>query len=168
MKRRYYAILTVLIFSLMAACTHAYDITLAWDPNTEIDLAGYNLYVRVNNSLSYSLFDELSLDEVDPDNPQFMATDMENNVNYDFVVTAVSNAGVESDFSNEVSVMNGEIINEEVIIDNVSTVAGQAIQVIAVGAVVDALYGPLTVFSKSANIWIELHMGLNSRLIQTV
>ena len=97
MKRRYYAILTVLIFSLMAAYTHAYDITLAWDPNTEIDLAGYNLYVRVNNSLSYSLFDELSLDEVDPDNPQFMATDMENNVNYDFVVTAVSNAGVESD-----------------------------------------------------------------------
>lgn len=45
---------------------------------------------------------------------------MENNVTYDFVVTAVSNAGAESDFSNEVSIMNGEIINEEVIIDNVS------------------------------------------------
>jgi fibronectin type 3 domain-containing protein len=126
MKRRYHAILTVLIFSLMATSAFAYDITLAWDPNTEIDLAGYNLYVRVDNSLSYSFFDELTLDEVDPDNPQFMATDMENNVTYDFVVTAVNNAGEESDFSNEVSVMNGEIIKEEVIIDNVSTVAGQA------------------------------------------
>lgn len=55
-----------------------------------------------------------------------MAIDMENNVTYDFVVTAVNNAGEESDIPNEVSVMNGEIINEEVIIDNVSTVAGQA------------------------------------------
>ena len=110
----------------MATSAFAYDITLVWDPNTEIDLAGYNLYVRVDNSLSYSFFDELTLDEVDPDNPQFMATDMENNVTYDFVVTAVNNAGEESDFSNEVSVMNGEIIKEEVIIDNVSTVAGQA------------------------------------------
>ena len=126
MKRFYHAILTVLIFSLMVAYAHAYDITLAWDPNTEIDLSGYNLYVRVNNSLLYSLFDELTLGEVDPDNPQFMATDMENDVTYDFVVTAVNNAGEESDFSNEVSVMNGEIIKEESIIDNVSTVAGQA------------------------------------------
>jgi fibronectin type 3 domain-containing protein len=117
MKCLYNAILTVLIFSLIAAYALAYDITLAWDPNSENDLAGYNVYVRVNNSLSYSLFGELTIDEVDPDNPQFMATDMESNVTYDFVVTAVNNAGGESDFSNEVSVMNGEIINEEVIND---------------------------------------------------
>ena len=85
-----------------------------------MDLAGYNLYVRINNSLTYSLFDELTLDEVDPDNPKFLATDMERDVTYDFVVTAVSNAGVGSDFSSEVSVMNGEILNEEVISDVVS------------------------------------------------
>jgi fibronectin type 3 domain-containing protein len=108
MKRFYLSMLSVLIISSMAAYTYAYDMTLAWDPNSEMDIVSYNLYVRDDSSSSYSLFDELTIGEIDPDNPQFMVTDMESDVTYDFVVTAVNNVGSESSFSNEVSVLNGQ------------------------------------------------------------
>lgn len=108
MKCLYHFGLTVFIVSLLTAYAHGYDMTLAWDPNSEMDIVGYNLYVRVNDSGSYSLVDDLTLNEIDSDDPQFMIIDMENNVTYDFAVTAVNNAGLESHFSNEVSVLNGQ------------------------------------------------------------
>jgi hypothetical protein len=121
MKRFYQVISTFLVFLLMAAGAHAYDITLAWDPNSEMNIAGYNLYVRVDNSEN-KLFYELTLDDIDPANPQFMVMDLENEVAYDFVVTALDSDGRESDFSNEVSVLNSEIIDEVGRNDNVSDV----------------------------------------------
>ena len=110
MTRLYRMILTVVMFFFMASYAYAYDMTLAWDPNLEMDIVSYNLYVSVDNSGSYSLVDEITLDEVDPDNPQFMVTDMESNVTYDFAVTAINSAGLESYFSNEVSVLNGQAL----------------------------------------------------------
>jgi hypothetical protein len=110
MKHLYHAILTTVIISLLAAHVHAYDMTLAWDPNSEMDIVKYNLYIRANSSGSFSLLDDLTLAEIDPDNPQFMVTDMESDVTYDFVVTAVNDAGVESYFSNDVSVLNGQAL----------------------------------------------------------
>ena len=121
MKRLCYAILTVLIFSLVAAYAHAYDITLAWDPNTEPELAGYILYTRENEPESnFHQVDYYSLDEIDPNNPQGSVNELESSKTYFFAVTAINNDGLESNFSNQVSVMNGEIVDDVVINDNVS------------------------------------------------
>lgn len=121
MKRLCHAILTVLIFSLVAAYAHAYDITLAWDPNTELELAGYILYTRENEPESnFHQVDYYSLDEIDPNNPQGSVNELESSKTYFFAITAINNDGLESNFSNQVSVMNGEIVDDVVINDNVS------------------------------------------------
>jgi hypothetical protein len=104
----YFKLLTIV--SLMVTCAHAYDMTLAWDPNSESDIVGYNLYVRVNDSDTYNLVDDINLNDIDSQNPEFLITDMESDVTYDFAVTALNNAGLESHFSNEVSVLNGQAI----------------------------------------------------------
>jgi len=124
MKRFYQFISSFLVFLLIHAVAHAYDITLAWDPNSELNISGYNLYVRVDDS-EYKLFHELTFNEIDPANPQFIAMDLKNDVVYDFAVTALSNDGRESDFSNEVSVLNSEVISEEIRNDNVSVLSDQ-------------------------------------------
>ena len=83
MKRLCYAILTVLIFSLVAAYAHAYDLTLAWDPNTEPELAGYILYTRENEPGSnFNQVDYYSLDEIDPNNPQGTVNELESGKTY--------------------------------------------------------------------------------------
>ena len=126
MKRLYPAILTVLIFSLMAVYAHAYDVTLAWDPNTDPDLAGYILYTRENEPESnFHQVDYYSLDEIDPTNPQGAVNELESGKTYFFAVTAINNDGLESDFSNQVSVMNGEIVDGEVITGNKSADSDQ-------------------------------------------
>lgn len=44
------------IFSLFAARAHAAQVTLAWDPNTELDLAGYKIYYGFETgNYSYSI-----------------------------------------------------------------------------------------------------------------
>src|SRR5207249_1355262 len=74
----------------------AAQVTLAWDPNIDPDLAGYKLYygtssgsyqfsVDVGNRTSYSL-----------------AGLLEGQIYY-FAVTAYNSSGIESAFSNEVS-----------------------------------------------------------------
>jgi Fibronectin type III domain len=124
MKRIYQVISTCVMCLLMAAGAHAYDITLAWDPSAEMNIEGYNLYARVDNS-EYNLVYTLTLDEVDPANPQFVVMDLEKEVAYDFVVTALDSDGLESDFSNEVSVLNSEVISDIVINDTVGVVNDQ-------------------------------------------
>ena len=87
MKRLCHAILTVLIFSLVAAYAHAYDITLAWDPNTELELAGYILYTRENEPESnFHQVDYYSLDEIDPNNPQGSVNELESSKTYFFAI----------------------------------------------------------------------------------
>ena len=117
MKRLYPAILTILIFLLMAVCALAYDVTLAWEPNTDPDIAGYILYIHQ--------VDYYSLDEIDPNNPQGAVNKLESGKTYFFAVTAINNDGLESDFSNQVSVMNGEIVDIEVINGNKSADSAQ-------------------------------------------
>jgi len=126
MKLFCHAISTVLTVSLLAAYAHAYDITLAWDPNAEPDVVGYNLYVRVNDS-EYSLLYGMTLDDIVPANPQFTVTNLETDVAYDFVVTAENADGLESDFSNVVSVLNSEILYEEIGNNDVSVGNNQVI-----------------------------------------
>jgi hypothetical protein len=90
-----------LLFSvlLLLACPPgkalATDITLAWDHNSEPDLAGYKLYLG-NSPRNYPQVIDLGL------TTQFTISDLIDGVVYYFTLTAYNQKGFESSFSNEV------------------------------------------------------------------
>ena len=96
-----------LIFSLcLFTPSHALDVTLAWDANTESDLAGYKLHYKTGSSgppyngtgalEGYSPIDVGNVTE-------FTIHGLSDGVTYYFVATAYDTEGLESDYSNEVS-----------------------------------------------------------------
>jgi hypothetical protein len=90
---------------LFASVTAAYQLTLAWDANTEPDLEGYILYGRGWSPCPpYDYIATHPVTELaDPLNPRCKVTDLERDVIYFFVVTAYDTEGNESYFSNIVS-----------------------------------------------------------------
>lgn len=76
------------------------DVTLAWDPNPEPDIAGYRLYWGASTG-SYDAELEFALAQIDPEAPQVTVNDIPTRLTY-FVVTAYNTAGLESLPSNEV------------------------------------------------------------------
>jgi len=78
------------------AVVHAGEVTLAWDPNTETDIAGYRIYYGLM-SRSYDHFLDVG------NNTTCVVTGLEQGRTYYFAATAVNTAKIESDFSNEVS-----------------------------------------------------------------
>ena len=123
-------ILFPIIFAL-STIAHAYDVTLAWDPNDELDLAGYILYVNEDGAGSpYYQLDKVSLVEIEPDNPMYTATELNENIQYCFVLTAYDTDGYESGFSNEVCVLIGQddtiILPQKVRNDGVSFSQGES------------------------------------------
>jgi hypothetical protein len=87
----------VFAFLILAAAISAAaaDVKLAWDPNSETDLAGYNLYLgrqsRVySNSIKLGKVTAYTLSGLPPGT-------------YYFALTAFNTAGLESGYSNEVS-----------------------------------------------------------------
>ena len=65
-----------------------------------------------NLSSPYDYVDTYAeVDLEDPLNPMAVIADLESNVTYSFVVTALDTQGNESDFSNAVSVLNGKIVD---------------------------------------------------------
>ena len=106
---RYIAGIFFIIIPSLGTIAHAYDVTLSWDPNEEVDLAGYILYVHEDGSgPPYYQKDTVSLDEMAPANPMYTATELLENVQYCFVITAYNFDDYESGFSNEVCVRNGQ------------------------------------------------------------
>jgi len=100
---------------LICSLTTAYglDVTLAWDQNKESDLAGYKIYYKEGKpgppydgtgvlqgnspiTVKLNFFD-------DKKNPSYRVTGLGDNNTWFFVVTAYSNEGGESGYSNEVS-----------------------------------------------------------------
>lgn len=91
---------------LLASVTHARDITLEWDPNTEPDIAGYKIYYKASTP-------ELPLDgtgaaegpsPVDVgSNTRATLKGLDGSKIYYFSVTAYNSAGYESSFSNIVA-----------------------------------------------------------------
>jgi len=83
-------ILLALIPPVMAA-----DVTLAWDPNTETDLAGYKIYYGTASRVYGAPI-------VIGNQTTYTVTGLPPGVFY-FAVTAYNTAGLESGYSNEVS-----------------------------------------------------------------
>ncbi len=101
------------LFCLFVMTANAYDVILAWDPNDDADLAGYVLYVDDGFSeILYEYVDTYPLEEIDPQNPRVRITDLSDDLAYYFVVTAYDADGNESDYSDEICVIDGEACPE--------------------------------------------------------
>ena len=79
----------------------AANATLAWDPNSENDLAGYAIYYqKFPPDQHYNLFAYVALDELaDPNSPTFTVSGLEMGGQYQFAVTAYNTASKESAYS---------------------------------------------------------------------
>ena len=83
------------IFLPFIASSKPTDITLAWDFNSEPDVAGYKLYLG-NSSHNYTLVVDLGMTD------QYTIRDLIEGTVYFFALTAYNQNGLESGFSNEV------------------------------------------------------------------
>jgi hypothetical protein len=119
-------IIFIIIFPvvfLFASClflgiANASDVTLAWDANTEKNLAGYKLYYDGDSDTEMYLgvganegdspiiiyLDDLA----ETDSPTFTVTGLDKGQYYYFTLTAFDTDGLESDYSDEVGVMTDE------------------------------------------------------------
>lgn len=91
-------IIVFLLLVVIAAFTlRSASVTLAWDANSEPDLAGYRLYSGTNGSGIHTLLADVgNVTLVTVSNLTLGAT-------YYFVVTAYNTSGLESTPSNEIS-----------------------------------------------------------------
>ena len=104
----HFRLIAVSLFLFYASSSHAADVTLAWNPNSENDLAGYAVYS--NQGVPGSPYDHVStypLNVIDQNSPQCMITGLEDGRSYYFVVTAFDTEGNESGYSNKICVLNG-------------------------------------------------------------
>ncbi|HEY2930789.1 MAG TPA: hypothetical protein VGK99_03515 [Acidobacteriota bacterium] len=93
---------TTLLVCQVAGPAHAATVKLAWDPNTEPDLAGYNVYRSQTSGSGYSrLNGGLVL------TPSYNDAAAGSGQTYFYVVTAVNALASESGFSNEVTAVVG-------------------------------------------------------------
>ncbi len=117
-----YIFVVVFFFLTTAATVSAQtdSITLIWEPNTEPNLAGYNLYYKRdtsgppydgtgldqdNSPITIYLSDRMNEKNhlSDDNNPEFELTGMVDGVTYYVTLTAFNDEGLESGYSNEVS-----------------------------------------------------------------
>ncbi|MEJ2642327.1 MAG: fibronectin type III domain-containing protein [Desulfosarcinaceae bacterium] len=105
-------ILTIVLASLLFMIpvkTLAGEITLAWDPNNETDLAGYRLYMREGAQVSgFGLLVDIPLTDIESEAPSFTVFDLEADTRYYFAITAYNANGDESGRSNSVCVLNDQ------------------------------------------------------------
>ena len=106
---------TTIVF-FVPAIVSAAEVTLAWDANTEADLAGYKVYYDTSSGDPYygsgsdqgdSPITVLIEDLDDPLNPEFTLTGLDDDQDYYLALTAFDSEGSESDYSNEVSTASG-------------------------------------------------------------
>jgi hypothetical protein len=100
------------LFFILPSALQAGDVTLAWDPNNESNLAGYKLYydgdsdsemyrgtgASEGDSPVVIYLEDLS----DIRSPEFTLTGLKEGEDYYFALTAFDTGGLESDFSEEV------------------------------------------------------------------
>ena len=87
---------SLLLFALSPVHSAGSTLTLAWDPNTEDDLAGYKIYHGTHSGDYDSVIDVGNI-------TQYTVTGLEPATLYYLALTAYDTSGNESDFSDEVS-----------------------------------------------------------------
>jgi len=92
----FFLICSLLLCAFSPAHLGASTLRLAWDPNTEDDLAGYNVHYGTQ-SMEYDFVINVG------NAAQHTVMNLEPEVRYYFAVTAYDTSGNESDFSVEVS-----------------------------------------------------------------
>ena len=92
-------IITILLLAL-TVCAHAADVTLTWDPNTESDLAGYRLYQQTDSAVPPFV----KVQDLPKSAQTASVTGLDPTHSYSFAVTAYNTAGLESAYSNIVTV----------------------------------------------------------------
>jgi hypothetical protein len=80
---------------LLVPCAQAGEVTLSWDPNAEIDIAGYKIYVGLESRRYDAVIDA-------GNNTSCVVSGLEQGRTYYFAATAYNDKNLESDFSNEV------------------------------------------------------------------
>jgi chitinase len=85
-----------LLILLLAGNAFAAQISLAWDPNTEPDLAGYRVHIGDSSGVYHTTVDVGNVSSV-------IVSGLQDGRVYYFVLTAYDTNGTESDFSEEVS-----------------------------------------------------------------
>ncbi len=120
-----YTLFCSLVFFLgccfFSSAAFAADLTLAWDSNSESDLAGYKVYYKTGSSgAPYdgtgadqgSSGIEVPLEDLDDsDNPIFTLSGLSENTVYYLAVTAYNEQGSESGYSNEVNHLVEPVVN---------------------------------------------------------
>lgn len=88
-------------FFLNLGVVEAIEVGLKWSPNTESDLAGYNVYQSSDVGGPYALVGSVG---VSPDPSYIWLVPPNTEQSYYWVVSAFDNVGNESGYSKEVSV----------------------------------------------------------------
>lgn len=91
----------LLLLALFPGRLGASALTLAWDPNTEDDLAGYSVYYGIQSGNYDSVIDAGNV-------AQYTVSNLEPETQYYFAVTAYDTSGNESDLSEEVDSITSE------------------------------------------------------------
>lgn len=92
--------LAVLLLAVFIIPSHASTVILQWDANVEIDLAGYKVYQKTGAAtLSFTQVQSI------PKGTQTVTlSDLDSTKEYFFAVTAFNTSGLESSYSNIVTV----------------------------------------------------------------
>lgn len=97
MKSLFLAMALIMAFATLSMSA---SVSLQWDPNTESDLAGYKLYYAADSTN----FDNATVIDVQNQTTTSVA-DLDPTKSYSFAVKAYNTAGMESAFSNVVTVL---------------------------------------------------------------
>lgn len=108
----------LLVLAGLAAPAYAAEVQLAWDANTESDLAGYIVLIGTQSGVYTQSM------EVAPSTPQAEVSSLATGATYYFAVRAFNTAGLQSGLSNEVSVALGPVLLPAPAITTVSPASG--------------------------------------------
>ena len=93
--------MALLLLAIITCPALSADLTIAWDPNSEPDVSAYGIFMRKGaEGPPYDFLGYVALNEIDPANPSFVVTGLEEGTIYYIVVTALDTEGLESVYSN--------------------------------------------------------------------
>ena len=98
------ALIMVGLIAIFSQIARAQDIILQWDPNTETDLAGYNVYESELSAMAGSPW--VKIGEVGKDVTEYTASGRDDFKSYAYQVTAKNDQGRESFVSNVAYIQN--------------------------------------------------------------